>query len=214
MPSSRHKTSHRDCLKLCCVFCHEKSAGARDKNPRQLSKSVKDFIVEKKYKDFRQFEKEFPSGICTSCSPIVHGHLSSKPLSIDLPEQDFEETLKKLRETRCPDLSEACSCFVCEKVKKNCIKVKSKIQKKAYRKCEHCFATVSPGKHKNCNRTERVNNLMVVISPRTRRKLCLETIKEEEKKKTSSSPIRVSRLSGGPAMPIVAGSAAVNHVES
>ena len=219
MPSIRSKKSHKECLKLMCIFCHEKSAKASDKNPRQLSENVKKFIAEKKYKDFRQFENEFPSGICTTCIPIVHGQINLKPLSIDLPAQNFEETLKKLRKGRSNDL-DSCSCFVCEKVKKSCITgligVKKKVvQKKVIveKKCDYCFATISHGKHKNCNQKERVNNLMVGISPKTRRQLCLETIREEQKKKTSSSPIRVSRLSGGPAMPIVVGSEAVNQAE-
>ena len=44
------------------------------------------------------------------------------------------------------------------------------------------------------------------VTPRTRLKLALETLREEQAKKSSNSPIQVSRLSGGPSMPIYVGS--------
>ena len=209
MPSVRKPKTHKECLKLACVFCHKKSAKASEKNPKQLSAAVKGYIKERKCKDFEMVQNEFPSGLCNSCSPIVHGELSKKPLTVALPTQNFEETLKKLRETRCPDLSENCICFICQEVKKGCIaplNKKRKVEKKKIRKCQHCFAEISPGKHKNCgSRKERVNNLMEVVSPKTRMQLCLETIAEQREKKVSSSPIKASRISGGPGMPISVG---------
>lgn len=220
MPSARKVKSHSECLKYVCVFCHGKSAKTRDRFPRRLSQNVKNFISNKKFKDFQKFESEFPSGLCNTCNPIVNGLIlalkSQTPTKIcqTLPEQNFEETLKKLRETSCSNSSESCSCFICEKVTKNCIKGSKGVQKRYLKTCDKCFAKISPGKHKNCGRKERVKNLMEAVSPKTRLQLCLETVIDEKSKKSSSSPIQASRLSGGPAMPIVIGKAATNSEES
>ena len=78
------------------------------------------------------------------------------------------------------------------------------------KKCDKCFAEVSPGKHKNCNRKERVNNLMNIVSPKSRRQLCLQTIKEEKAKKLTSSPVKLSNINGGPSVPVVTG---VSNIE-
>ena len=135
---------------------------------------------------------------------IKNGQESKRRLTY----QDFDETLSKLKPKNTRPIK-ICTCFVCKIVREDCIIEKSPKAKISKKVCPKCHATVSPGKHKNCNRNENVKNLMQQISPRTRMKLCLETIKEEQKKKSSSSPIRISRMLGGPSVAVMIKSSTV-----
>lgn len=206
MPSVRPKSSHTQSLKVKCFFCPTGKAPTC-----QLSESHKTFISEKVFPRYRQFERLFPSGECGNCNKIVCDIIKNgQKAKRKLVNQDYDEILQKMqsRQTalRKQTRFSPCKCFICKVVKKDCILPKRKKATspkfKKGRKCEICFSTISPGKHKNCSRKEGVKNLMGEVSRETRMKLCLETLKEEQSKKQNSSPIRVSSSLGGPAVSV------------
>ena len=215
MPSVRPKKSHPDCLKLVCFFC-------MSKGNRNLTKLQKTFIVEYEFSEYEAYKTIFPSGVCESCSRIVNEKIKSNAGNVSsstenqktkndsriLPKQNYVETLARLQKIPPTTRSKpVCQCFICQIAKKDCILrgVKKKVKKE--NQCPNCYAKLKSGKsHKNCNRQGRVENLMKDVTPRTRLKLALETLREEQAKKSSNSPIQVSRLSGGPSMPIYVGS--------
>ena len=203
MPSIREKTTHQRALKLKCFFCPKRLSN------HQLSEAHKTFIFEKVFSRYREFENILPSGECGNCNKIVGDLIKKgKEAKRKLPHQDYDEILKELlaRKAMLRKTTRrlVCKCSICKVVKQNCITPKKKTtvdkaknKPSTTKKCDVCFAEISPGKHKNCNQNERVNNLMQELSPRTRMKLCLETLKDERKKKESRSPIRVSSSLGG-----------------
>ena len=202
MPSQRPKKCHSDYLKLVCFFCHKKSI--QKGRFRYLSAPQKKYIKNKLFPDF--CDKVMPSGCCAGCNAIISDLIYSEKSTRVLPAQNYEETYRKL--SAIPPLTRSnpnCVCFICATAKDDCIKPKSKIKTVKYEKCDNCFAEKIPGKHKNCNRAERIKNLKKDITPRTRMQLALETIIEEQSKKRRGSPIRASRVSGGPSMAISAG---------
>ena len=193
MPSVRSKKTHEDNLKVVCFFCHHKARN------RSLSKSVKDYIQQKVMPEFSANENCLLKGICENCNKIacdlIKNGTSSKR---KLPFQDYSETLSILKDL---DLnSEACDCFACVVAQDKHPKKKPKELK--IKKCEFCFSEISPGKHKKCNRSERIKNLMNEFSPKTRRQLCLETVKEETEKKNTSSPLKISSIGRGPSVAV------------
>ena len=212
MPSKRKIKDHDDCLKLVCFFGPHK---ATNKGWNRSLNPAKEFICNHVYEKYEQFESIFPSGYCDKCSTyvtdmIANGELSDKPLPD--PYEDYDELLKELqnipRSTR--SKKSACKCRICTIAKENPFFPKKSIKKsKEVKKCPHCRAVLGPGKHKNCGRKEHIKNLMKDVTPKTRMQLALETIKEAQDQKESDSPLRVSRLSGGPSVPIVIGKEAV-----
>ena len=194
MPSKRSQKTHDDCLKLVCFFCHKKAPN------RRLSTNQRDYISRNLFQDFEHFKELFPSGVCENCSRICNdliknGSKASKKFPLLL---DYREILRKLQNI--PTLTRlrpTCDCFICQVVKVDCIaKVKpEKVEKK--RKCPNCFAILKPGGHKNCSRPERVKNLMQDLTPKTRMQLALQTLRDERDKKNSSSPLKISKSSGG-----------------
>ena len=206
MPSVRQKPSHSQSLKKKCFFCPRKA-------PKyQLSETHKKFISENVFPPYKNYGHLFPSGECGNCNVIVSDKIKNGNESKrKLPNQDYDEILKLLlarqERLRKQTRRSPCHCFICNAVKKDCIIPKksrgvSKKQKEKEKKCKICFSIISPGKHKNCSRNEGVNNLMQDVSPKTRLRLCLATIREEQAKKNSSSPIMVSSSLGGPSVPL------------
>ena len=212
MPSKRKIKDHDDCLKLVCFFGPHK---ATNKGWNRSLNPAKEFICNHVYEKYEQFESIFPSGYCDKCSTYVtdmvaNGELSNKPLPD--PYEDYDQLLKELQSIPKSTRSKrVCNCRICKIVKENPFFPKKSIKKsKEVKKCLVCKAVLGPGKkHKNCGRKEHVNKLMTEVTPKTRMKLAIETIKEAQSKKESDSPLRVSRLSGGPSMPIVIGQEAV-----
>ena len=196
MPSKRSRKTHEDYLKLVCFFCLKKSVNRG--RSRYLSSSQKKNIKSQIFPPFD--EKIMPTGCCNTCNAILGDKYRS------VPTQDYHNTYQRL--LALPPLTRTnpiCDCFICQIAKENCIKsesIKSPEPKKEYKLCENCHAQKIPGKHRVCNRSERVKNLMENITPRTRMQLALETTIEEKAKKSSDSPLRVSRISGGPPLAI------------
>ena len=200
MPSKRPKKTHEDYLKLVCFFCPQKAQ-------RVLNDSQKKFISSEIFEKFKSFEKVLMTGICNTCCRTVNDHIKSFPnkSSRKLPTQNYEKILDELQNL--PKLTRSnptCFCSICKIAKSGCI-LTQKSPKTIEKKCPKCFAIVKKGKHKNCGRPERVNNLMTELTPKTRMQLCIETIKEQQNAKKSNSPVKASRLSGGPSMPISVG---------
>ena len=210
MPSSRPKSRHFDSLESVCIFCHRKAPGRR-----KISETHKKYIIQNHYSDFKKHERYLPKVECGNChlsvcDKIKNGDKSKR----ELPIQNFLETYRKLRPKNTRPIK-VCRCFVCVIARENCVTKKSKTatvpKPKKTKKCEKCYAEVSPGKHKSCGITERVQNLMENVSPRTRMKLCLETIKEEQNKAKSSGPIKVSTY-GGPKVSISINAPSQSHL--
>ena len=203
MPSKRPKRGHGDYLKIVCFFCLKKSQ-KRGRN-RNVTSAHKKFIREKLFPQYNEMmEKIMPSGCCDSCNAIV-SDLIKNQTSRKLPCQDYQKIHDDL--LKIPPLTRSnptCSCFICQIAKEDCIKPGTE-KKIKYEKCENCYALKIPGKHRVCNRTERVKNLMEELTPKTRMKLALETTIEQQSKKESESPIKVSRLSGGPKLAVSVG---------
>ena len=167
------------------------------------------FIKEKLLKNYENHKKKLPSGVCESCNTAVSDVIKNgEKATRKIPSQDFEEMLVVLSDSydEIKDLSD-CGCFVCLTVNRKKSASKSTKTDNS-QKCPTCFGVKGKGIHKNCGQSERINNLMENLSPRTRLQLSLETIKQEQQKKDSDSPIRVSRYSGGPAMPVMIGNEA------
>ena len=212
MPSKRKSKDHDACLKLVCFFGPHK---ATNKGRHRSLNPAKEFIFNHVYEKYEQFESVFPSGYCDKCSTYVtdmvtNGELSNKPLPD--PYEDYDQLLMDLqsvpRSTR--SKKSACKCRICKIAKENPFFPKNSIKKsKEAKKCAHCRAILGPGKKHNCGRKEHIKNLMEDVTPKTRMQLALETIKEAQSKKESDSPIRVTRLGGGPSVPIVIGKEAV-----
>ena len=140
----------------------------------------------------------FPKAECGNCNKIVCDLINNGEKSTRiLPAQDYDETLERLlaRTWKRTRPIKNCWCFICKIVKENRFS-SSKAKKNAsqdsepkeQKKCQKCHSIISPGKHKSCGRNERVNNLMQIVSPKTRMKLCLETIKDEQKDGTYHKP--------------------------
>lgn len=201
MPSKRAKKTHSDYLKEVCFFCPSKA-------PRRLTKAQKDYIAKYEFPDYYAFQEVFEGGVCENHSRTLNDLIKSGEKSTrKLPNLDYNAILDQLQ--KIPKVTRSnpvCLCFICKIAKVDCILPKKKPQKIEKKKCKNCYSTLEPEKRHDCNRTTRVNNLMQDVTPKTRMKLALETIKEEQKKKESKSPLQVSRLSGGPSMPIYVGS--------
>ena len=211
MPSKRKIKDHDDCLKLVCFFGPHK---ATNKGRHRTLNQVKEFIFNHVYEKYEQFESVLPSGYCDNCSHYVtdmisNGELSNKPLPD--PYEDYDQLLKELQSIPKSTRSRrVCNCRTCKIAKENPFFKKKPIKKsKEAKKCSNCRAILGPGKQHNCGRKERIKNLMEDVTPKTRMQLALETIKKAQSKKESCSPIRVTRLGGGPSMPIVIGKEAV-----
>ena len=213
MPSKRKVKDHDDHLKNVCFFGPHK-ATYKSFHRSISSSKVKEFIHNHVYERYEEFQSVFPSGFCDSCEHFVsdmirNGELSEKPLPD--PYLDYDQLLKELQSIpRSTRSKTACKCRICKIAKENPFFQKKSIKKsKDAKKCPHCRATLGSGKKHNCGRKEHIKNLMEDVTPKTRMQLALETIKEAQRKKESDSPIRVTRLGGGPSVPIVIGKEAV-----
>lgn len=205
MPSKRPMKSHQDYLRLVCFFCHSKSV--KRGRSRYLSSNQKSYIKEKLFPQFD--EKIMPTGCCNNCNATISDMIANPKSPRRLPTQDYMETYRKLLAIPISTRSNpVCHCFICQIAKENCVKPKEESDKKEevkYEICDYCYAQKIPGKHRNCTRRERISNLMENLTPRTRTQLALETAREQQTKKESMSPIRVSRVTGGPSVELSVG---------
>ena len=208
MPSKRKKKDHEDNLRLVCFFCKQRTSN----RCRELTESQKKLIETTVFEDFRKYEAILMKGVCDTCCRSANDQIKKAKIgeesSRKLPTLNYSEIVATLQ--KIPAITRSnptCSCFVCKISKgESCIKP-GKIEKKVEEKqCRQCYGIKKPGGHKVCNRHQRVTNLMKELTPKTRLQLGLETIRVEQRKKATNSPVRVSRLSGGPSMPISIGS--------
>ena len=191
--SHQPKKSHSENLLGSCLVCCKK-ADRQVFNQKKLFSYITENLI-KNYENVKQF---LPSGVCSTCR-------LKEVSKIKWPEySDWLDILSKIPVDTMS--SPECQCFVCVSAK---AKIRHKFKGKKSRPRSSSPLPTSP----KINRSKKVQNFMETWSPKSRKMAASETIRDEQKKKSSGSPVRLPSASGGPNMPVIMGTGAIKKVQ-
>ena len=195
----RPKKSHSDKLAEICIVCRKKKP--RDNNSfRPVSKFPALLeIVKLAIDDYDTINHHLPSSFCG-----LHFR-AGKFTSDDVP--DYKDWICTLSHISVDAMSStSCTCFVCTGSKdafgKN---AKSTSVKRGRPKSS---STPPP----STSDAAKANEAMQTLSSPVRLMVTAETIKQQQMKKSSGSPVRLGSASGGPKAPVLFGAEAIQKV--
>ena len=194
----RPQKSHSDKLDEICIVCRKKKPRSNN-SFRPVSKSPAALeIVKLAIDDYDTVNHHLPSSFCGN-------HLHGKFTSADVPDYtDWICTLSNLSVDTMSSTS--CTCFVCTGSKEAFGKnAKSNSVKKGRPKSS---STPPP----STSDAAKANEAMQRLSSPVRLMVAAETIKQQQMKKSSGSPVRLGSASGGPKAPVLFGAEAIQKV--
>ena len=231
----RAKKTHDDYRQLFCLFCWRKGDQSLPKYVAGKKTDVSNFIEKHLIPSYLEHQSILPGGYCRLCRGIISEHikkdkdpkLPAPKLPVPKEKKDYDALIKILQNL--PPLTRqntSCNCFICNTMKGLPVHV-PRMQPPPRPELPPQLNPPRPAQNpggrpristefqpdaSKGNRKEKVDELMQNTSPKTRLMLARATIKEEQEKKGSSSPVRLPQASGGPSTPCIMGKGAFNKV--
>ena len=186
--------THDECRKAVCFFCLTKKAKGKMISP--LPSSLVDFILRGIFPDFETKQQFLPDACCVACKTRVHKFMKrekeeSEVFVNNIHNSRYISISNELQDLSADNLD--CSCSICsiarERIKNKSslsdvarnsgnIDTPAQIESNIIDMCLDCYSRTSPDLPHTCNRSTRVKNLEKQLSPHTKNKLALSTIKE------------------------------------
>lgn len=194
----RPQKSHSDHLNEICIVCRKKKPARNNSFRHVLKFPVALEIVKLAIDDYETVNQHLPSSFCGT-------HIRGKFTKDDVPDySDWICTLSNLPVDTMSSTS--CTCFVCTDSKAAFGKhPKSNSVKKGRPKSS---STPPP----STSDAAKAKEAMQTLSSPVRLMVAAETIKQQQMKKSSGSPVKLGSASGGPKAPVIFGAEAIQKV--
>ena len=182
--SPYHRRDHTECRKVICCICRKKAN-------RQLGDMSKAFIQKYLCSKYFDIEDNLPNGLCIKCSIKMSKYMKEESPVGAKALYDMKEFAKVIS-ARAPitRTNPFCICAICNAARKNAATVKSKVKKppseietqpsiKQITVCKDCFSQCSKGKKHDCTKSQKVQNIEAVISPKSHASIASKFIRKE-----------------------------------